>query len=256
MRSTVAATSEEPSSGCVRLAEEAQSISLLYTKVRRVPERLFAISLFVVSLPLQAVIYALVRVTSKGPGIYRQTRVGRGGQQFVLYKFRTMRVDAEAGSGPVWSQPGDDRVTPIGKFLRWSHLDELPQLVNVMAGHMSLIGPRPERPEFTEVLSQQIPGYLSRLNVPPGITGLAQVILPADSTVESVKEKLALDLEYIRRASPWLDLQILFCTGLRLVGVRNWFAKRILMSSSNRRAGRQNHPDAIEEAVLIGHSSR
>ena len=256
MRSMVAATSEELSSGCVRPVEEAQSISLLYTKIRRVPERIFAISLFVCSLPIQAAIYALVRLTSKGPGIYRQTRVGLGGQKFVLYKFRTMRVDAEVGSGPVWSQPGDDRVTPIGTFLRWSHLDELPQLVNVIAGRMSLIGPRPGRPEFTEVLSQQIPGYLSRLNVPPGITGLAQVILPADSSVESVKEKLELDLEYIRRASPWLDLQILFCTGLRLVGVRNRFAKRILLSSPNRRAGLQNRPDGIEEAVLIGNSSR
>jgi lipopolysaccharide/colanic/teichoic acid biosynthesis glycosyltransferase len=129
-------------------------------------------------------------------------------------------------------------------------------LVNVISGHMSLIGPRPERPEFTEVLAQQIPGYLSRLNVPPGITGLAQVILPADSTVESVKEKLELDLEYIRRASPWMDVQILVCTGLRLIGVRNWFAKRILMPSTPRRTDRRSRPEVIEEAVLLGNSSR
>ncbi len=256
MRSTVAATSEEVSPGRIRPAEEVQSISLLYTRVRRVPERIFALFLFIALFPIQGAIYFLVRLTSKGPGIYRQTRVGLGGRQFVLYKFRTMRVDAELASGPVWSQPGDDRVTPLGKFLRWSHLDELPQLVNVISGHMSLIGPRPERPEFTEVLAQQIPGYLSRLNVPPGITGLAQVILPADSTVESVKEKLELDLEYIRRASPWMDVQILVCTGLRLIGVRNWFAKRILMPSTPRRTDRRSRPEVIEEAVLLGNSSR
>jgi lipopolysaccharide/colanic/teichoic acid biosynthesis glycosyltransferase len=250
MRSTIAAVPAKVSTGSAGLSEGTKLTPLLYTKWRQIPERVFAVLLFVPLFPLLATLVAIVRLTSKGPGIFRQTRVGLEGSQFVLYKLRTMRVDAETKSGPVWSQPGDPRVTPIGKFLRWSHLDELPQLWNVVRGEMSLIGPRPERPEFTEQLAQQIPGYLGRLHVPPGITGLAQVILPPDSDLTSVKSKLEMDLEYISRANPWLDVQILFCTALRLIGFRNWFARRLLASSSAGRADAGRIAESAEEASL------
>src|SRR5262249_56317768 len=115
-------------------------------------------------------------------------------------------------TGPRWSMPGAPRVTPLGWFLRASHLDELPQLLNVLKGEMSLIGPRPERPEFIPELERALPCYRQRLNVRPGVTGLAQVQLPADSNLASVRRKLAYDLYYVERLSPWLDRRLLACT--------------------------------------------
>jgi hypothetical protein len=137
-----------------------------------------------------------------------------------MFKLRSMYIDAEA-AGPQWANPDrDPRVTPLGHWLRYLHLDELPQVVNLVRGEMSLVGPRPERPEFVPVLAQQVPGYLERLRVPPGITGLAQVNLPADTDLSSVQRKLTLDLEYIGTASVLLDLRLLACTALRLVGIK------------------------------------
>jgi lipopolysaccharide/colanic/teichoic acid biosynthesis glycosyltransferase len=161
----------------------------------------------------------LVRLTSRGPGLFRQTRVGRGGRIFTMYKIRTMTHNAEAATGAVWCQIDDVRVTPLGKVLRRFHLDELPQLLNVIKGEMSLVGPRPERPEFVHVLAEAVPRYLQRLRVRPGITGLAQLNLPPDSDLESVERKLALDLEYVERAGPLLDMRLLLGTALRLVKV-------------------------------------
>jgi hypothetical protein len=126
-----------------------------------------------------------------------------------------MRHDAEVRTGPAWTQSSDPRVTPIGHFLRKFHLDELPQLFNVLRGEMSLVGPRPERPEFVDVLSRQIPGYSNRLAVLPGITGLAQLNLPPDSDLDSVRRKVALDVEYIQTANLWMDLRLILCTALR-----------------------------------------
>ena len=126
---------------------------------------------------------------------------------------------AESLTGPRWSLPGDPRITRIGNVLRMTHLDELPQLFNVLFGHMSLIGPRPERPEFLPELEEALPGYRQRLAVRPGVTGLAQVQLPPDSDVDSVRRKLAYDLFYVQRISPWLDLRLMFCTFFYALGV-------------------------------------
>ena len=162
----------------------------------------------------------IVRLTSKGPAVYCQERVGKRGKTFMMYKLRTMRHDAEAGTGPVWASNGDPRITGVGKVLRLLHLDELPQLLNVVRGEMDLVGPRPERPEFAVILAEQILGYRQRLSVRPGITGLAQVNQGPDDSMDSVRRKLALDLEYIRSACLVMDLRIIFDTLLKMVGLR------------------------------------
>lgn len=172
-----------------------------------------------VFLPIIGFLVLLVRLTSRGPGLYRQQRVGKNGKIFWIYKIRTMRIDAEAHTGPVWTEENDPRITPVGRWLRRLHLDELPQIFNVLMGQMTLIGPRPERPEFTQMLAQAIPGYLNRIAVLPGITGLAQINLPPDSDLDSVRRKLVLDLEYIEKANFWLDVRILLCTVSKMVGL-------------------------------------
>lgn len=166
----------------------------------------------VVTLPVMAIVAILVRLTSKGPALYRQKRVGRHGQVFTLYKFRSMRVDAEARSGAVWAQKDDPRITGFGRFLRRSRLDELPQLFNVLRGEMSVVGPRPERPEFVATLSQQIPFYRQRHFVKPGITGWAQINHKYGDTIEDTITKLEYDLYYIKNLSPTLDLYTIFST--------------------------------------------
>jgi len=178
-------------------------------------DRLLAGLLLVPALPIIGVLGILVRLTSRGPAWYRQKRVGKNGVVFTMYKLRSMRIDAEARSGAVWSTDDDHRVTPLGRLLRKFHLDELPQLFNVLRGDMSLVGPRPERPEFVHVLSESIPGYGGRLAIVPGVTGLAQLNLPADTDLDSVCRKLALDLEYAERASLLLDLRVIACTACR-----------------------------------------
>ncbi|MFY8200216.1 MAG: sugar transferase [Pirellula staleyi] len=163
----------------------------------------------------------LVRATSPGPGLFRQSRVGKNGVPFMLYKIRTMRVDAEpVGSRPVWAQARDPRATTLGRWLRDLHLDELPQLYNVLKGEMAIVGPRPERPEFVAVLKQQIADYEKRLDVLPGITGLAQLNLPPDCDVNSVRKKLELDKAYIREQSMLLDIKLILCTFVCLLGWR------------------------------------
>ena len=201
----------------------------LYFRCKSLIDRLFAAIMLIPGLPMIAVLMLLIRLTSKGPGIYSQLRVGRGGRNFTMYKLRSMRVDAEAGTGAVWAGlTSDSRVTPLGYWLRRLHLDELPQLFNVVRGEMSLVGPRPERPEFVKVLSDQIDGYLNRLKVVPGITGLAQINLPADTDLNSVRRKLVLDCEYIETASFWFDLRIIACTLFRTIGLRNGRALQLL----------------------------
>lgn len=181
--------------------------------------RVLAFLLLIPALPVIVLLVMLVQITSPGPGIYRQRRVGLHGKVFTLYKIRTMLRDAEAKTGPVWTAPNDPRVTKLGRLLRPLHLDELPQLFNVVMGQMTLIGPRPERPEFTRRLNRLIPGYMDRFAAMPGITGLAQINLPPDTDLDSVRRKLVLDLEYIRTASGKLDLRIFFSTALRLLGL-------------------------------------
>jgi lipopolysaccharide/colanic/teichoic acid biosynthesis glycosyltransferase len=161
----------------------------------------------------------LVRLTSRGPAIYCQTRSGRDGRPFRIYKIRTMYHDCERMTGPQWSRPGDPRVTPVGRILRATHIDELPQLWNILCLEMTLVGPRPERPEIVAKLEPLLPAYRDRLLIRPGVTGLAQVQLPPDADLESVRRKLLFDLYYIRHASPWLDLRLMIGTALGVVGI-------------------------------------
>lgn len=166
----------------------------------------------VVLSPLLLLTAVLVKVTSKGPILYSQVRVGKEGEAFNIYKFRTMKVNAEDGTGPVWAAKNDNRLTPVGAFLRKTHIDETPQLINILKGEMSLIGPRPERPVFVEKFREQIPGYEKRLAVKPGITGLAQVWHRYDETIEDVKKKLKYDLLYVKKMCFWADFNIIMRT--------------------------------------------
>jgi sugar transferase (PEP-CTERM system associated) len=174
----------------------------------------FVISLIglVLTLPLLPLIVLAIRLDSKGPILYTQTRVGQGERHFKVIKFRTMRKDAEAESGPRWADDKDPRVTRVGKFLRSSRLDEIPQLWCVLKGEMAFVGPRPERPEFIEWLSKEIPYYGVRHMVRPGVTGWAQVKYKYGNTVDDAREKLQYDLFYIKNASIGLDLLIMFQT--------------------------------------------
>jgi lipopolysaccharide/colanic/teichoic acid biosynthesis glycosyltransferase len=174
--------------------------------------------LLVLFAPLVLVLLLLVKVTSRGPAIFKQVRLGFGGRPYHLYKIRTMAHDCERLTGPQWATPKDPRVTGLGRFLRRSHLDELPQLWNVIRRDMSLVGPRPERPEFVTKLEREIPGYSERMNVQPGITGLAQIQLPPDEDVDDVRRKLACDLRYIKQMGPLLDLKILIGTAFKVMG--------------------------------------
>jgi lipopolysaccharide/colanic/teichoic acid biosynthesis glycosyltransferase len=153
-----------------------------------------------------------VKLTSTGPVIFRQRRVGKNDVPFVLYKFRSMYANAEAQSGAVWAKKDDPRITPIGKWLRKLRLDELPQLFNVLKGDMSIVGPRPERPEFVKELEQRIPYYRQRHCVKPGITGWAQINHKYGDTIEDTIRKLEYDLYYIKNLAPALDAFIMFHT--------------------------------------------
>jgi lipopolysaccharide/colanic/teichoic acid biosynthesis glycosyltransferase len=176
-----------------------------------------AIALLVLMAPVILLAMVLVRLTSKGPAIYHQQRLGQGGQLFTIYKIRTMYADSEHKSGAVWSRPGDPRVTPIGRILRATHLHELPQLVNILWGQMSLVGPCPERAEITASLEHVLPGYRKRLEVRPGVTGLAQVQLPPDTDIVGVVHKLFYDLHYVQNLNLSLDLRIAAATQLKIL---------------------------------------
>ncbi|HEY7475851.1 MAG TPA: exopolysaccharide biosynthesis polyprenyl glycosylphosphotransferase, partial [Vicinamibacterales bacterium] len=167
----------------------------------------------VLGLPIMAAVGLAIKLTSKGTILYHQRRVGRLGRVFVVHKFRTMVADAEAATGPVWaSKAGDARVTPIGRWLRRTRLDEMPQFWNVLKGEMSLVGPRPERPEFVEDLTHIIPYYGQRHVVRPGVTGWAQVRYTYGASTEDALQKLQYDLYYIKNSSIALDSFIIFDT--------------------------------------------
>lgn len=182
--------------------------------------------LLVVLAPVMAFAALLVKLTSRGPAFYTQTRLGAHGKPFRIYKLRTMFHECEKHTGPVWSAKNDPRVTWLGNILRLTHIDELPQLFNVLKGEMSLVGPRPERPEFVVELEKCVPAYRHRLTVRPGITGLAQILQAPDTNVDSVRRKLRYDLLYVNRASLSLDLRICICTLLSALGMRFHLAKR------------------------------
>lgn len=190
-------------------------------QIKRIMDLTVAIGGLVLLAPVSLVAALLVKLTSSGPVLYRQQRAGLDGRPYVLLKFRTMREDAEAETGAVWSNAHDQRVTPVGRFLRKWRIDEIPQLWNVLRGEMSLVGPRPERPEFVERLASAIPFYKERLLVPPGITGWAQVNYPYAASVEAARRKLQYDLFYIKNMSFFLDVIILLRTFKTiLVGLR------------------------------------
>jgi sugar transferase (PEP-CTERM system associated) len=179
---------------------------------KRALDLVFAGIGLIVGLPIMLLVGVLVKLTSRGPMLYHQTRVGLLGREFTVHKFRTMREDAERSTGPVWSTANDSRVTPIGKFLRRTRLDEMPQLWNVLVGEMSFVGPRPERPEFVGELAATIPYYGQRHVLKPGVTGWAQIRYTYGASVEDAIEKLQYDLYYIKNLSLALDFVILLET--------------------------------------------
>ncbi len=191
-------------------------------------EIVIASVLLLLTAPLMILLIILVRATSRGPAIFKQVRLGRGGRPYHLYKIRTMAHDCERLTGPQWSTAKDPRVTRLGRFLRRSHLDELPQLWNVIRRDMSLVGPRPERPEFVAKLEREIPDYRERLSIQPGITGLAQIQLPPDEGMDDVRRKVACDICYIEQMSPILDLKILLGTALKVMGSSFEMTRRVL----------------------------
>jgi exopolysaccharide biosynthesis polyprenyl glycosylphosphotransferase len=192
--------------------ENIEGAGRYYDSLKRAGEFALAFIIGVVLLPFELIIALVIRLTSPGPVIYRQERAGKNARSFMLYKFRTMRTDAEK-HGAQWS-PGasDARVTPFGKFLRASHLDELPQLWNIIRGDISFIGPRPERPEFIVKLKQQILYYEIRLLIKPGLTGWAQINHRADRDLDDVREKLQYDIYYLKNRSLILDAAIMLRT--------------------------------------------
>jgi sugar transferase (PEP-CTERM system associated) len=191
---------------------EGFRFSSSFNLMRRVLSTLMSLTLLLVVLPFLPFVILAIKLDSRGPVLYRQKRVGRAGHTFYCYKFRTMRQDAEADTGPTWAGDDDPRITRIGKLLRSSRIDEIPQLWCVLKGDMAFVGPRPERPEFVEWLTKEIPYYGVRHAVRPGITGWAQIRYKYGNTVEDAKQKLQYDLFYIKNASLGLDILIMLQT--------------------------------------------
>jgi len=200
----------------LRASEIAFSEGFRFSAFHRFVKRTIDVTVAGVGLllaaPLLVVAAAAIKLDSKGPLFYSQERVGLHGRPFPITKLRTMRVDAEAGGAPQWAKADDPRVTRVGRLLRKTRIDEIPQLLAVLVGHMSLVGPRPERPYFVEQLKQIVPWYGAREAVPPGVTGWAQIRYPYGASVEDAKAKLEYDLYYIKNGSAFLDLAILFHT--------------------------------------------
>lgn len=209
--------------------------------VTRVFNVMVATIMLIIASPVMLLAAVAVRMSSKGPIFYMQERVGidrrwtksralnerrredLGGAPFTIYKFRSMRVDAEANGQAVWAKQNDDRVTKVGKILRASRIDELPQLLNVLRGDMNIVGPRPERPSILVRLREQIAEYPVRQRVRPGITGLAQISNPYDQTIDDVRRKVAFDIEYMRRQSLFEDIRIMLKTvPVMLLRIGGW----------------------------------
>jgi exopolysaccharide biosynthesis polyprenyl glycosylphosphotransferase len=194
--------------------------SRLYLVLKLILDVICATTLAVFAAPILVVIAIAIKLDSPGPILFRQTRVGLNGTIFSLWKFRTMYLDAERSTGPVWAADRDLRVTPVGKFLRSYRLDEIPQVLNVLHGEMSFIGPRPERPNFVELLREKIDYYALRLCVKPGITGWAQVMRPYGASIQDAYEKLEYDLYYLKHMSLAVDFKILLKTVPVVLGGR------------------------------------
>jgi len=195
-------------------------------QLKRAFDVVFACAGLLAVLPLLAVIAAAVWAGDRGPVFFAQERLGRYRRPFRIHKFRTMILNAERTTGATWSWTGDPRVTPVGRILRATHLDELPQLWNVLRGEMSFVGPRPERAIFVEQLEQVIPGYINRLAIRPGITGLSQLRSGYDDSLRSVRRKIRYDLLYVRRGCTLLDAMIIMDTFLMIGGLSGGLALR------------------------------
>lgn len=242
--------------GLFRSERQAESQARQYGRSKHTVDRILAIMMLVPALLVIAILWALVKLTSRGPGIYKQRRAGLRGREFFIFKLRTMTHNCEQATGAVWAQRNDARITPLGKILRKTHLDELPQLFNVLLGDMSLVGPRPERPEIIEKLLPQIPDYLDRLDIRPGVTGLAQIFADSDISIEDVRRKLRYDKRYIATKSLWLDLRIIFCTALKMIGMNRSGIRGLLFPSvvdvtvnSHRRI---DQPKSASQAICLG----
>jgi lipopolysaccharide/colanic/teichoic acid biosynthesis glycosyltransferase len=239
-----AATSLPP--GELRRLELLQSLGLVrqsaYLKIKPTFDLLLASLLTVLLFPIVLVIAILVKLTSSGPAFYSQTRLGRLAAPFRIVKFRSMAHNCEKQSGAKWASRNDNRVTPIGKFLRITHLDELPQLLNILQAEMSFVGPRPERPEFISVLEQTVTNYRYRMLVKPGVTGMAQVYLPPDVDLHSVQQKVIYDLYYLRHMTLWLDLQLIVATPLQALGLPCGLVRFLL---------RLPMPEVIEREAML-----
>ena len=182
--------------------------NILFDIYQRVLDIVLSVIGLLIGIPLMVIFGILIKVEDNGPITYKQERLGKGGKKFYIYKLRSMRTDAEK-FGAQWAEKDDPRITKVGKFIRKTRIDEIPQLFNILKGDMSIIGPRPERPSFTEAFNQEIPGFINRLAVKPGLTGWAQVNGGYEITPE---EKLKEDIFYIKNRSILLDLKILFKT--------------------------------------------
>lgn len=217
--------------------------------LRVLGNRASGLLLLTLALPVLAVLVVAIRLTSAGAAIERQRRVGLGGRAFMMFKLRSTRRDVPSLSGAArLRREQGPEVTPLGYWLRRLHLDNLPQLFNVACGEMSLVGPRPERPDIADLLQTQIPGYCDRLRVLPGMTGLAQMNLPPDTDLQSVRRKLHLDLEYVHGAGVLLDARILLCAVLSILGTRgSTVAARLHLNPAL--SGVQNTP------MLVGATS-
>jgi len=191
-----------------------------FVTFKRVLDFLVASLGLIILSPLFFIISVIIKIDSPGPAFFnKQKRAGKDGQIFLIWKFRTMREDAEAGTGPVWAGEDDPRITKLGRFLRKSHIDEIPQLINVFKGEMSLVGPRPERPELIKEINSRIPNFNKRLKIKPGITGLAQVRYSYGASFKDAARKLEYDLLYIKKMCWLLDFRIIYWTlGRALTG--------------------------------------
>lgn len=199
---------------------EGFQASRRFETAQRIVDVLAASVLLILASPVLLAAILAVRLDSKGPVFYSQERVGKNGRTFLVTKLRTMRVDAEADGRPVWALQNDNRITRVGRLLRKTRIDEIPQLLAVLQGDMAMVGPRPERPFFVEQLKEQIPCFGLREAVKPGVTGWAQILYPYGATVEDAKNKLEFDLYYVRHRSVFLDLSVLFHTARTVLTAR------------------------------------
>lgn len=220
-----------------------------YMAFKTAAEFVIALLLLIPGIPLMLLGALAIKLSSRGPAFYSQVRVGRNGRLFTIYKIRSMIHNCESFTGPRWSTPGDPRITGVGRLLRKTHLDELPQLFNVLKGDMGLIGPRPERPEFIEDLQAEFPTYGDRLLVRPGVTGLAQVQLPPDTGLVSVRRKLTYDLYYIRNINAWLDARILFATVFKAMGVPYRMVRQLSALPGSHIIGRAVRPRRVRPSL-------